>query len=100
MNTKEYLNRINYLGKPQSDLNTLISLHEKHVYNIPFENLDVQHKTEIKLEKSHLFQKVIKDFRGGFCYELNYLFWILLNDLGFDALHSSHKCNLFFSIDI
>lgn len=85
MNTKKYLNRINYLGKPQSDLNTLKSLHEKHVYTIPFENLDIQHKTEIRLEKNHLFEKVVKDFRGGFCYELNYLFWFLLTDLGFDS---------------
>ncbi len=85
MCTKEYLNRIKYLRKPQKDLNTLKILHERHVFNIPFENLDVQHKIEIRLEKSHLFKKVIENYRGGFCYELNYLFWFLLTDLGFDA---------------
>lgn len=93
MNTKDYLNRINYLRKPQNDLDTLKSLHEKHVFNIPFENLDIHHKTEIKLEKNHLFKKVIEDIRGGFCYELNYLFWFLLTDLGFDVKMIS--CQIF-----
>ena len=85
MNSKEYLSRINYIPKPTADLNTLGNLHKKHVYSIPFENLDIQNKTEIKLEKNHLFNKVVKNFRGGFCYELNYLFSFLLNELGFDV---------------
>ena len=85
MNTREYLNRIDYTGKPRKDLDTLKILHEKHVFSIPFENLDVQCKTEIKLKKSHLYTKVIENLRGGFCYELNYLLWLLLTDLGFNV---------------
>ena len=85
MNTDEYLNRINYSETPSVDLTTLIILHKQHVFNVPFENLDIGHQTEIKLDKQHLFKKVVENARGGFCYELNYLFWFLLIDLGFDV---------------
>lgn len=85
MNVAKYLNRINYPESPSIDSNTLIKLHECHVFNIPFENIDVQHKTEIKLEQDHLFKKVVDNARGGFCYELNYLFYLLLIEIGFEV---------------
>jgi len=85
MSITEYLNRINFIGIPSTDLNTLIKLHECHVSSIPFENLDVQHRIEIRLEQKHLFKKIINQLRGGFCYELNYLFQLLLIELGFDV---------------
>ncbi len=85
MTTTKYLHRINYLESPSIDLSTLIKLHKCHVFKIPFENLDVQNKTGIKLEQNHLFKKVIENSRGGFCYELNYLFSILLMELGFNT---------------
>lgn len=85
MNSAQYLNRINYLGKTKNDLSTLVKLHENHIYHVPFENLDIQHQIDIKLEKDHLFKKIVKNLRGGFCYELNYLFFFLLLELGFDV---------------
>ena len=85
MNTKEYLSRIKFFGKTKADLNTLKKLHQKHILSIPFENLDIQNGQKIHLQKSTLFNKVIKCKRGGFCYELNYLFLSLLTNLGFDA---------------
>lgn len=85
MNTREYLNRINFEGIPSMDLNTLVKLHECHVSNVPFENLDIQNKTKIRLEQKHLFKKIIENSRGGFCYELNYIFGSLLTKLGFDV---------------
>ncbi len=85
MNTTKYLNRINFDGIPSIDLKTLIKLHECHVLNVPFENLDIQNKIKIRLEKDHLFTKIVENLRGGFCYELNYLFASLLIEIGFDV---------------
>ena len=84
--TKEaYLQRIRFRGTIKPDLTTLIDLHESHVYAVPFENLDVQNKVLIQLELGHLFNKVVNRRRGGFCYELNYLFYELLREIGFEV---------------
>ncbi len=53
--------------------------------SVPFEALDVHLKREIKLDISHIFNKVVCNNRGGYCYELNYLFHSLLSRLGFDS---------------
>lgn len=85
MNVKEYLVRIKFFGQTKADLNTLNQLHENHIFHVPFENLDIQNGKKINLDKQTLFNKIIKFNRGGFCYELNYLFLSLLINLGFDA---------------
>jgi len=50
---------------------------------VPFENLDIHLGRKIELENS--FNKVVTQRRGGFCYELNGLFYQLLYDIGFNA---------------
>lgn len=52
---------------------------------IPFENLDVMNKKHIHLVFEELFEKIILNNRGGFCFELNGLFYNLLNSLGFSV---------------
>ena len=37
------------------------------------------------LEIEDIFRKIVVDRRGGYCFELNTLFRVLLNGLGFDA---------------
>ena len=32
-----------------------------------------------------LFRKVVEQKRGGYCFELNKLFFLLLKELGFDC---------------
>ncbi|MEQ9279363.1 MAG: arylamine N-acetyltransferase [Balneola sp.] len=39
---------------------------------------------KIELVLGQLFDKIITNQRGGYCYELNYLFHSLLNQVGFD----------------
>jgi N-hydroxyarylamine O-acetyltransferase len=50
---------------------------------VPFENLDIHSNKWIELENS--FKKVVLHHRGGFCYELNGLFFQLLQAFGFDC---------------
>lgn len=85
MNTLAYLKRINFEGAPNVNLNTFKRLHEHHLNNVPFENLDIQHNRAIILELKHIFNKVVENKRGGFCYEVNYLFQQLLLQLGYDV---------------
>lgn len=78
----EYLSRIK-LDDCNNNLEGLTKLQEHHMENIPFENLDVVIGRKIELDYSNLFEKIIKNERGGYCFELNILFSNLLKSLGF-----------------
>ena len=58
-------------------------LQEQHMKNIPFENIDIVVGRDIILEKEHLFKKIIENKRGGYCFELNLIYKLLLTSLGF-----------------
>jgi N-hydroxyarylamine O-acetyltransferase len=83
LNVQEYFKRIGYRGKPIPNLATLRTIHRLHLYSVPFENLDIHCGSPIHLNVSAFFDKIVKRNRGGFCYELNGLFYELLRNLGF-----------------
>lgn len=85
MNKIEYLKRIDYRGITDVTDEVLSNLHKRHVYQVPFENLDVHFKSVFDLDIKRVYQKVVNDVRGGFCYELNLLFNWLLKELGFSS---------------
>ncbi len=85
MDISGYLKRINYNGIVYRDLSTLRELQYNHVFSIPFETLDIHNQIPILLQINFLYQKVIHDRRGGYCYELNVLFHHLLMLCGFDV---------------
>ena len=78
-----YLKRI-HQQKETPSLGYLRQLHRAHLMHIPFENLDIHYNRKIILDYSKIFQKIITKQRGGYCYELNGLFFHLLYHLGFD----------------
>jgi N-hydroxyarylamine O-acetyltransferase len=80
-----YLKRIDYHGQLAPTLQTLEALHEAHLLAVPFENLDIHRGRPIRLGSASLFQKIVSRRRGGFCYELNGLFALLLRKLGFEV---------------
>ncbi|HXB93118.1 MAG TPA: arylamine N-acetyltransferase [Puia sp.] len=86
MDISDYLRRINYNGVVYRDMATLRQLQHDHVHSIPFETLDICQGIPILLQPDFLFQKVISDKRGGYCYELNILFHQLLSMCGFDVI--------------
>lgn len=90
-NQERYLERLGCVGKHVPTIETLRTLHYAHLLNIPFENLDIHHQTPIVLDIDSIFNKIINGRRGGFCYELNGLFYELLHSIGFKAKRVSAR---------
>lgn len=82
---KAYLNRIGYEGAVNPSSDTLRALHLAHVLTVPFENLDIHLGRSISIEPEALFRKIVLARRGGYCFELNGLFALLLEQLGFSV---------------
>lgn len=80
-----YLNRIGYNGPTRPDEAALSALHLAHLRAVPFENLDIHWQRPIHLEEGALYDKIVHQRRGGFCYELNGLFAWLLRNLGYSV---------------
>jgi len=78
-----YLARIKYEGPLIPSLETLQGLHQSHVMTVPFENLDIHLGRSISLAPADLFHKIVVERRGGYCFELNGFFALLLEELGF-----------------
>lgn len=91
MNIEKYIKRIGIKEKLEPTIESLFKLQTAHLYSIPFENLDIHIGTKIELDISKLFEKIITNGRGGFCYELNGLFYELLTSLGFNVTMISAK---------
>ncbi|HVL32266.1 MAG TPA: arylamine N-acetyltransferase [Actinomycetota bacterium] len=85
MNVDRYLARIGYDGLPRSDAKTLAALQRAHLRSIPFEAFDPARRIVPSLDPGALFDKVVERARGGFCFELNGLFALLLENLGFSV---------------
>lgn len=78
-----YLRRIGDDGPREPSFEVLRRLHLAHLYAVPFENLDIHLGRPIVLDEARLVDKVVRQRRGGFCYELNGAFAALLRALGF-----------------
>ena len=87
MDVPAYLHRIAYHGDLTPNAATLRALQLAHLQTIPFENLDIYLRRPILLDEARLFQKIVVQRRGGFCYELNGLFAALLRTLGFPVTY-------------
>lgn len=83
MNLQSYLNRIGVEKIFSPSYEFLAELQLKHLYSIPFEDLDIPSRDRVILDEERIYKKIIENKRGGFCYELNGLFHWLLTQLGF-----------------
>jgi N-hydroxyarylamine O-acetyltransferase len=77
-----YLRRIGVTPPATADAAAVRLLHRAHQVAIPFENLSIHLDEPISLEESDLVSKIVQRRRGGFCYELNGMFALLLEALG------------------
>lgn len=85
MDCSAYLGRINYQGDSLPTSDRLRQLHLAHVLAVPFENLDNFFGRAVSLEPADLFAKIVMARRGGYCFELNGLFSLLLEALGYSV---------------
>jgi len=81
----EYFNRIDYRDKPANDVPTLQQLHNLHPRRIAFENLDAWLGRAVVLDADGIYEKLISQRRGGYCFEHNLLFRQVLETLGFSV---------------
>ena len=78
-----YLERIGYRGPVEPTRGVLDALHLGHATSIPFENLDILLGRPIRLDLESLQAKLVRDRRGGYCFEHNTLFAAALEAAGF-----------------
>ena len=94
MDLAAYFQRIGYRGRYQPNFALLSALTLAHTQSIPFENLDVLLGRPIALEPDALFQKLVVERRGGYCFEQNGLFLEVLRELGFQVTPISARVRL------
>jgi len=81
-----YCKRIGYTGPLDVTIDTLCALHRAHMLSVPFENLDIHMNRWIHIDLPHIYDKVVGNRRGGFCYEQNGLFSAVLRAIGFKVV--------------
>jgi len=78
-----YLERIGYSGPRSATIGTLEAIHARHPRAIPFENLNPLLGWPVRLDPASLQQKLVREGRGGYCFEQNLLLYHALQTLGF-----------------
>lgn len=79
----EYFRRIAYEGEALPTLETLKSIHALHPQVIAFENLDPFTGLTVELDFDSIWQKLVRNNRGGYCFEQNMLLMRVLKEIGF-----------------
>ena len=77
-----YLDRVGVTAPVVSDAASLRTVHRAHQLTVPFENLSIHLAEPVSLDERDLIDKIVRRRRGGFCYELNGAFALLLEALG------------------
>lgn len=78
-----YFERINYKEGTELSERALREIHIAHTLNVPFENLDVFYRRPVLLDETSLYKKIVEERRGGYCFEMNGIFSLVLREMGF-----------------
>ena len=86
LDPRAYLRRIGIEDIPEPTRENLDRLIYAHLTHVPYENLSycIEKKCP-DLTIPALFDKIVTHGRGGYCFELNGLFYALLLELGYEA---------------
>ena len=80
-----YLARIGLPALPPATADGLSELVLAQVRAIAFENLDVLAGLPVRLDRAVVYEKILGDGRGGYCFELNALMSGALEAAGFEV---------------
>lgn len=81
---RAYFDRIGFDGEARADRMTLASIVRAHAASIPFENLNPLLGLPVELSPGALIDKLVRQRRGGYCFEHNGLLAAVLTTIGFD----------------
>ena len=82
---QQYLQRVGFEGQARPDLATFVGIHRAHALAIPYENLDVYLERPVDQDMPRIFNKIVNEGRGGWCYEMNGLLGWALQKIGFEV---------------
>ncbi len=81
-----YLDRIGLSDRPPINDDGLETLHRAHAYAVPFENLSILLGDGVSVDDADIYDKIVRQRRGGYCFEVNNLFAQALRALGFQGI--------------
>ena len=86
---ENYLERLQLdrsLADHKLDEELLNKLQLAYVCSVPYENLDILNNIPLKLDEESLYEKIVTNHRGGYCFEVNASYNWLLKSLGYNTL--------------
>ncbi len=96
LDLNSYLRRIKYSGELVPTFEVLSNMTEAHAKAIAFENIDAALSIPILLSSEAIFDKLVTNNRGGYCFEQNGLLLWALESVGFDVKPVSGRVRLRF----
>lgn len=86
MQLQAYLDRIGYTAGPELTPENLHKLIRCHLETVPFENLDFCYNPKrMSTKPEDMYHKVVERKRGGVCFELNAIFYWLMEQMGYET---------------
>ncbi|MCA1596984.1 MAG: arylamine N-acetyltransferase [Chloroflexi bacterium] len=95
LDLESYFDRIHWSGQRAPTLDVLSGLLLAHMSAIPFENLDVLLGRPVRLDLQSLQNKLVRDRRGGYCFEHATLLAAVLEQVGFGPVRHIARVTLF-----
>jgi len=80
-----YFRRIRYGGPREPTFEVLAAITRLHPRHIPFENLSPLLGLPVRLDAASLQDKLLRQRRGGYCFEQNLLLQGMLQSIGFQV---------------
>ncbi|KAF8866475.1 cysteine proteinase [Acephala macrosclerotiorum] len=93
-----YLSRVSLpeIARSKGSLEYLSALQKHHLVAVPFENLSLHYSKEHtnSLNKDDLYEKIVTRRKGGYCFESNGFFGLMLRSLGFEVVSVGARVTL------
>jgi N-hydroxyarylamine O-acetyltransferase len=91
LDLRAYLDRVGYTGAVDPTATTLRALHLAHATSVPYENLDIHLGRPIRIDLASIQEKLVRQRRGGYCFEQNTLLAAGLEQIGFTVTRLSAR---------